>query len=101
MGSWQGNTVASVVHELCGRRHSTEELVTRCVERLEKLEADEKRRLDNEALMPVDVYIRERRLDGATFEKIAAELKRDYPEPEDGPWHHVKVVMIDSVRLNW
>lgn len=71
-----------IEHELCGRRHSKEELVAKCEARHQARADDIIRRERNAKLIPYPEKIRDRMgARGIAADKVAAEMKRDYPPP--------------------
>jgi hypothetical protein len=89
-----------VPHGLCGKRHSNHELVVRCEKRVEARAEEARRRELNAEEVPVEEYIRQRRVEAMPYDKIAAALKRDYPPPPEDlvrPWR--TVVLTDSFRF--
>lgn len=95
-------------HELCGKRHSRPELVTKCEERHEARAADVQRRAANFARFSPAQLIRMRYREGRRWDQIVAELKKDYPPPAGEharyggmDWDLVKVVDLHSQDFVW
>lgn len=94
--------------EYCDRRHREEVQVEACRARVERREAreakkaedTERRRLRAEAQSPA-AFIREGLKMGKNWSNIVAQLRREYPPPDDGEWTLVAAVRLDSERLNW
>jgi hypothetical protein len=95
-------------HELCGKRHSREELAAKCEARHEARALDVKRRERNAKLIPYPEKIRNRMgAHGISADKVAAELKRDYNPPpahliraHEG-WSAYNVIEVYARGLNW
>ena len=96
------------IHKPCGRRHGSEALVDKCEARIEAKAADVERRLLNNQTLPYPEKIRDRMgANGIAPDKVAAEMKRDYPPPpahlvrsQDG-WTVWSVVQSYAQGLSW
>ena len=98
----------------CGKRHRDESKVQACQARaeraakaLEKKEKDKERREKNLALSgTVEAYVvRRYAYEGATSDKVAAELKKDFPPPDvarklgDVPWAYKEWTAVDVLHI--